>query len=543
MSMFVISTYFFALCLSSLVPGVTFGYKSVDAERDKLIEGTFPDGFMWGAATAAFQIEGASSADGKGESIYDLLGKLNQLKGATGKLACDSYHKYKDDVRILKKLGVTHYRFSIAWTRIMPNGTKDSLNQAGINYYTNLIDELQKVKIEPMVTLFHFDLPMALQSQGGWFNDTIVDLFNDYAQACFEHFGRKVKFWLTLNEPFIHAAIVLQFWKYQANGQLKPEAKDPYNVSKMKYLAYKNLILSHAKAYRTYETMFKSVQGGKVSIALNTEWCEPRTDQKKDIDACERFIEFQLGSFANPIYVNGDFPAIVKQIVNSSSHKSGRTSRLPSFTEAEKKMIKGTSDYFAINFYTAVLGESDNKTVQSYDGDVNTKTLHDSNWPYTGLLEYYKVPWGLRKLLKRIKTKYDNPDIYITENGCMCPNENKWSGRQIFNDTFRQDWYKRYINEALKAVKLDGVKLKAFTAWTLMDNLEWGQGFTARFGLYYTNRSDSNLSRLPKDSVSHFQKIIKDNGFTPSPVSQGSKVYAGGLGVLVFLWFIRRALF
>merc|ERR1712241_745274 len=226
--------------------------------EEPLLFDSFPDDFLWGSATAAYQIEGAWNEDGKGPSIWDVFTKVpgNIVDGSSGDVACDSYHNYKEDVALMKEMGFTSYRFSIGWTRILPEGT-GTRNPGGIIYYRNLIDELLANDIVPAVTLYHWDLPQALQDQGGWLNATVADWFEEYARVCFEEFGDKVKFWITLNEP---KETSLQG---HGSGTMAPGLE---GLGTLAYIAAHNQIRAHARAYRAYEADFAASQGGKVGL-------------------------------------------------------------------------------------------------------------------------------------------------------------------------------------------------------------------------------------------------------------------------------------
>ena len=508
---------FFSTVLVVLFWSPGEAYNSKDEERDQILYGTFPKGFLWGSATAAFQIEGGWNASGKGKSIWDelthMLPSLYHHQNAD--VACDSYHKYKEDVQILKNFGATAYRFSISWPRILPDGTKANINQDGVDYYNNLIDELKRNGIEPIVTLFHWDLPLAFRSFGGWMNRTMVDLFDDYARVCFETFGAKVKYWITINEPWV---IMVRHPIYMLG---RPVLQNKTNFARLQFQTMHNLILGHAKVYNTYKKDFE-YQNGHVSLSLNSEWCEPKTDSAQDEGAADKCLQFLLGIFAHPIFVNGDYPDVVKNMTAKKSEAQGIRSILPSFTADEAKAVKGSYDFFALNHYTTVLAAS--KADDPKDFGANVEQSKDPNWPLTGAYRFRKVPWGLRKLLKYIKDNYGNPAVYISENGCVAPNEINKTLPARLKDDFRVDFLRRYTNEVLKAIKLDGVNVKGYMAWTLMDNFEWGEGYTTPFGLHFVNFSDPERTRIPKESAKFLKQLIKDEGF-PKPVASRANHY------------------
>ncbi|KAG1945169.1 lactase-phlorizin hydrolase-like isoform X1 [Pimephales promelas] len=471
--------------------------------EEEMIYGHFPEGFIWSTATAAYQIEGAWRADGKGLSIWDTFAHtaLKISLDENGDIACDSYNKIAEDINNLKTLRVNHYRFSISWARIMPDGTNRKINEAGLNYYHRLVDALLAANIKPQVTLYHWDLPQALQDVGGWENDTIVDRFRDYADVVFNSLGDKVKFWITINEPY-NVAMVGHGYGSAAPGISFRPGTAPYIVAH-------NLIKAHAEAWHLYNDKYRAKHGGIIGITINSDWAEPRNPYKQeDVDAAVRVVQFQIGWFAHPVF-NGDYSDLMKDIIRERSLAAGRPqSRLPEFTPAEVARIKGTHDYFGFNHYTTVLAYNmDYKNLQHYDADRGAGTETDRTWLDSGSFWLKVTPVGFRKILNFIKEEYGNPTIYITENGV--------SERELvnLNDVLRIHYYDNYINQALKAYLLDAVDIRGYSAWTLMDNLEWATGYDDKFGFFYVNRSDPTLPRIPKKSVWNYATIINCNGF------------------------------
>ncbi|XP_055070656.2 lactase/phlorizin hydrolase [Misgurnus anguillicaudatus] len=472
-------------------------------EEEEIIYGHFQDGFVWSTATAAYQIEGAWRADGKGLSIWDKFAHtpLKISKDENGDIACDSYNKINEDVDNLKTLKVNHYRFSISWPRILPDGTNKKINQAGLDYYHRLVDALLAANIKPQVTLYHWDLPQALQDVGGWENDTIVNRFRDYADVIYNSLGDKVQFWITINEPY-NVAMIGHGYGSAAPGISFRPGTAPYIVAH-------NLLKAHAEAWHLYHGKYRAKQGGIVGITINSDWAEPRNPYKQeDVDAAIRVIQFQLGWFAHPVF-NGDYSDLMKNIIRERSLAAGLPkSRLPEFTPEEIARIKGTHDYFGFNHYTTVLAYNfDYGDLAHYDADRGAGTVADRTWLDSGSFWLKVTPPGFRKILNFIKEEYGDHPIYITENGVS------ERGTMNLNDAHRIHYYKHYINQALKAYLLDGVDIRGYAAWTLMDNLEWATGFDDKFGLFYVNRSDPTLPRIPKKSVWHYATIINCNGF------------------------------
>ena len=455
---------------------------------------SFPKDFTWGVATSAYQIEGAAFEDGKGASIWDAFctipGKINN--GENGLTACDHYHLYKEDVAMMKRMGIKNYRFSISWPRVMPTGT-GSVNEAGIQFYSDLIDELLANGITPWVTLYHWDLPLALQMEkDGWLNRAIVDDFAAYARLCFERLGDRVKNWITFNEAWVISIL--------GYGQ---GVFAPGRISNVEpYLVGHHLLLSHAEAVDIYRKDFTH-QKGQIGITNNCDWREPLTENPKDQEAAERALEFFLAWFADPIYL-GDYP---------ESMRSRLGERLPHFSEAEKAKLLGSSDFFGLNHYTTMFaadaaGNLEQGSVYgngglSEDQDVNLSV--DENWKYT-LMQWPVVPWGCKKLLQWISKRYDNPPIYITENGCASPDQ--VIDGQV-DDQFRTDFYKSYLSACHEAIE-SGVDLRGYFAWSLMDNMEWARGYKQRFGMVFVDFE--TLERTVKNSGHWYSNTITKNG-------------------------------
>ncbi|KAK3744959.1 hypothetical protein QZH41_000292 [Actinostola sp. cb2023] len=424
---------------------IIYPYPQVSQEEGSFLYDTFPDGFIWGAGTSAYQIEGAWNEDGKGPSTWDTFthqqGKVHNNEN--GDIACDSYHKIDDDVALLKNLGVSHYRFSISWSRVLPRGDIDEVNPLGLQYYKKLIEKLVENNIQPAVTLYHFDLPQALQDTGGWLNAEIANKFGDYARLCFQELGQHVKLWFTINEPQIECLMSY------GNGRFPPEIKD------MAEGPYK-----------------------------------------------------------------GDYPEIMKKTIEEKSRAKGLPCRLPSFSDEEKKFIKGTADCVALNFYSASVAEhnaelaSNPDTNWDYKTDQEIKESERSHWTKGAMS--YSTPFGIRKILVWIKDNYDDPEILITENGFSCVGEDSLQGPEALNDVDRVHSIKGYVNEALKACKIDGVRLKGYFVWSLMDNFEWVFGYKVRFGIHKVDFEDPKKTRTPKKSALVFKVIVANNGFRQS---------------------------
>nr|XP_033804384.1 lactase-like protein [Geotrypetes seraphini]XP_033804394.1 lactase-like protein [Geotrypetes seraphini]XP_033804402.1 lactase-like protein [Geotrypetes seraphini]XP_033804411.1 lactase-like protein [Geotrypetes seraphini]XP_033804421.1 lactase-like protein [Geotrypetes seraphini]XP_033804431.1 lactase-like protein [Geotrypetes seraphini] len=469
---------------------------------------TFPNGFAWGTSTAAYQIEGGWVADGKGPNVWDTFthqGGDRVFKNQTGDVACGSYTLWEEDLKCIKQLGLTHYRFSLSWSRLLPDGTTGFINQKGIDYYNKVIDDLLTKGITPMVTLYHFDMPQALEDQDGWRSEKIVGIFNEYAEFCFNTFGNRVKLWITINEPFVVAKFGYE------NGLHAPGIKEPGTGA---YQTAHNMIKAHAKTWHTYHLLFKEKQHGSVSIALNADWSEP-LDPTSVIDekATERRLAFSLDWFAKPIFIDGDYPPLMKLCVAAKSKEQGYpSSRLPEFTKEEMQMIKGTADFFCLNYYTTrkIRHQEYAQAGPSFKADEEVEEIKDPSWPICGIEWLAVVPWGIRKLLKYVKDIYNDPIIYITENGFA------QSDPASLEDTLRWEYFRQILLEILKGIYLDKVNVKGYFVWSLLDCFEWTEGYNKRFGLFHVDFNSSSLLRTAYTSASEYAKVVASNRL-PAP--------------------------
>ncbi|KAF2886265.1 hypothetical protein ILUMI_19908 [Ignelater luminosus] len=460
----------------------------------------FPDDFLFGIASASYQIEGAWNLSGKGENIWDRYTHTHPeliLNRTNGDIACNSYHRYEEDVALIKKLGVQFYRFSLSWTRILPIGFSSKINPDGIRYYNNLINLLMKNDIIPIITIFHWDTPQHLEELGGFTNALMANWFEDYARVVFENFGDRVKVWITFNEP---KEICLK-------GYGGDEKAPGYNLSgTADYICAHNLMKAHARAYHLYDKQFRSKQNGQISIVMDTFWMEPATNLTWDKKAAERRLAFIFGWYAHPVYSsNGDYPDVMKKYVARRSKREGfKRSRLPNFTKEEVNYIKGTYDFLGLNHYSTVL----TKNVlfepifgkPSVEKDSMTVTEYDPSWPNSKASWLKVVPWGFTKLLVWLKNAYGNVPIYITENGFADDGE--------IDDKDRINYHKLYLSALLDAMHKYKVNVKAYTIWSFMDDFEWRDGYMTRFGLYHVDFNDPGRNRTPKASAEYYRKVI-----------------------------------
>ncbi|WJX50305.1 Beta-glucosidase 12 [Trifolium repens] len=472
---------------------------------------TFPQGFIFGTASSAYQYEGAASEGGRGPSIWDTFTHKSPERikdGKSGDIAVDSYHRYKEDVALMKDMNLDAYRFSISWSRILPNGKlSGGINQEGIDYYNNLIDELVANGLQPFVTLFHWDLPQSLEDEyGGFLSPLIIKDFQDYAELCFKTFGDRVKHWITLNEP----------WTFSRDGYttgnmapgrcsswLNPKCiggdsgTEPYLVAHYQLLA-------HAAAVNVYKTNYKVSQNGLIGITLVINWFVPLSDNKIDQKAAERANEFMFGWFMDPL-ANGDYPKSMRALVGS---------RLPKFTKEQARLVSGSFDFIGINYYSSCYA-SDAPQLRN----ANTSYLTDSLSSYSFEREgksiglnvasdwLYVYPRGIRDFLVYAKEKYNNPLIYITENGINEYEDPTLSLEESLMDTYRIDYHYRHLVYLRKAIE-DGVNVKGYFAWSLLDNFEWHLGYTVRFGMTFVDYKNG-LKRYQKQSGLWFKNFLK----------------------------------
>ncbi|XP_015181997.1 PREDICTED: myrosinase 1-like isoform X2 [Polistes dominula] len=464
-------------------------------ETQALTYTEFPEGFQFGIATSSYQIEGAWNTNGKSNNIWDVFTHNNEwlIKDhSNGDVACDSYHKYKEDVQLISNMGVNFYRFSLSWSRILPDSFKNVVNKDGLNYYRNLIDELLAKGIKPHVTIFHWDLPEDLEKLGGWTNEIIIDYFVNYSRIIFREFGQKVKLFFTINEPTVICS-----------GYGLSEFAPGTNLTEIgPYLCMHNILKAHAKVYHMYDKEFRPQQNGKISIALSSPGYYAK--YKNDTKAEDVGFQYLCGWSAHPIYSKtGDYPEVMKIRIGENSRIQGYLkSRLPVFTQEWINYIRGTSDLFALNHYSSYFIESVPKGPDDlWYEDSGIKLSFDPKWPSTNSSWLKIVPEGFRKIINVIKNEYDNPPILITENGISDGN---------LMDKIRIDYISKYLKCMLQAIYKDGCNVIGYTAWSLLDNFEWLNGYTEKFGFVQVDFSSPNRTRIPKMSLEWYKNLIKE---------------------------------
>lgn len=403
---------------------------------------------------------------------------------------------------MLKSLGAKAYRFSISWTRIIPKGGRDDpINQAGIDHYVKFVDDLIAAGITPFVTLFHWDAPDELEQRYGGLLDRVqfpLD-FERYALVMFKALP-KVKHWVTLNEPWCSAIQAYSIGIF-APGRTAARDTEPWIVGH-------NLLLAHGRAVQIYRSQFKEASGGEIGIVLNGDAVFPWDPANPaDVEACTRKLEFSISWFADPIY-KGDYPASMREQLGD---------RLPRFTEEERALVLGSNDFYGMNHYTAnyIKHRTGPADLDDFQGNVDIG-FYNKNGDVIG--EETESSWlrpcppGFRDLLVWISKRYGYPKIYVTENGTSIKGENDLSRNDILNDEFRVRYFDGYINAMAAASTDDGVNVKGYFAWSLMDNFEWAEGYRTRFGLCYVDY-EAGQRRHPKKSARHlstlFDQLIK----------------------------------
>jgi len=451
---------------------------------------SFPDDFNWGSATASYQIEGAASIGGRSASIWDTFSKTpgKVVNGDTGDVACDHYHRFEEDIQIMKDLGVKSYRFSLAWPRIIPNGTGD-VNQEGIDFYNRLINGLLDAGIQPTATLYHWDLPQALQDKGGWANRDIVEQFATYAKVSAEAFGDRVSNWITINEPWCVT------WLGNFVGVHAPGIKD---VDTAVAVAH-HTAMAHSAATRALRTVRPEIRSG---ITLNMT--NYRVDDSSNLELMKLrdYMDSNLNRWWMDAQVHGTYPA---NLVEFYGEKLAKVV-LPGDMES----LKIDSEFLGINYYSdSFIGTPTEEQVTKNEGsfvfpmnsDGTSPAPHtDMGWPIT--------PEGLTDLLVRVHNDWPEvKDIAITENGVAyddAPDENN-----VVNDFRRVAYINDHVSAVGAAIQA-GVPVKSYYYWSLLDNFEWAEGYAKRFGLVYVNFE--TMQRTPKLSATVYSNIIKTNG-------------------------------
>lgn len=445
----------------------------------------FPKNFLWGAASAAYQVEGAYLEDGKKENIWDHFshepGRI--MHGETGDVACDHYHRWREDVALMKEIGLKSYRFSISWARVLPDGV-GRVNEKGLQFYSDLVDALLEAGIEPLVTLYHWDLPMALYEQGGWMNPAAPDWFEEYTRVVVRRLSDRVKYWMTFNEPQMFVGLGMQIGA-MAPFEQRP-AEDVMQISR-------HIFLAHGRAVSVIRR--ESRQPAMIGMAPTGDVYLPKSDAPADVEKARQdsfelspgFFTMGNGWWADPIFLGHFSEAAVKMFGD----------QLPQFSEEEWAMISQPLDFFGFNAYQGSVHypiAPDTYQDNAYAGSPRTMT----DWGLTPDVLYYAP--------KFMYERYHKP-ILITENGMAGMDWVSLDGK--VHDANRIDFLHRYLL-SLERVIDDGVPVIGYQQWSIMDNFEWCHGYDKRFGLIYVDYR--TLERTPKDSAHWYGQVIRTNG-------------------------------
>ena len=450
----------------------------------------FKKDFMWGTASASYQVEGAYNEDGKGLNIWDYYCQDNPAIAhcENGNIACDHYHHFKEDIANMKKIGIKYYRFSISWCRIIPNGIGE-VNPKGIEFYNNLIDELIANDIEPLVTIFHWDYPMELHKLGGWLNPKSSDWFAEYTKILVENFSDRVKYWITLNEPQVFIGLGY------AIGTFAPFRKcSKKELAEMSH----NVLLSHGKAVKILREQSK--QEVKIGFAPIGPVYNPKNNTEKNIeiareksfDLDENRFTLSLSWWSDPIFF-GKYPTKAYEILGDN---------MPNIKDGDMELISQPLDFYGVNIYQAEGIIDENGICEEYqkDGEIHTtgQPLTQMGWPINDDCLY----WSAKFLFERYKLP-----ILITENGMACHDRVFLDGK--VHDPNRIDFLTRYLRGVKKAID-SGIDIIGYMYWSVMDNFEWADGYDKRFGLIYVDYQTQE--RTIKDSGYWYKEVIESNG-------------------------------
>ncbi|CAM9555471.1 unnamed protein product [Discosporangium mesarthrocarpum] len=517
--------------------------------------------FAWGVATSAYQIEGGAREGGRSPSIWDVFCKQpGRVKGGdSGDVAIDFYHRFREDIKLVQALGIKHFRMSISWSRVLPEGTASNPNATGVAFYKEVFTALRDAGISPWVTLFHWDLPQALEERGGFLNSDVALWFKDYADFCFQEFGGQVDKWITFNEPQCFAwsgyGVGVHAPGRGGCGQSGDRATEPYTVMH-------NILLSHAKAAQAFRirlrprhgsTEKKGAEEEEDSMAINSDWGEPYDPGcPEDADAARRYVEFWYGWSGDPVNF-GHYPESMAQAVGD---------RLPRFSEEESRGLRGSCDFLGVNYYTSRYVRHRRDSCggrRGWDVDVGaTAETEDVGGrvigPRGGTDWEYAYPIGLRRLLRWVDVRYGHPILFVFENGASeaassggCPESEGQKSRgggkgaipggvgaeedqaspgekvwESEGDAHRVWYLKEHLRSVREALCEDGVDLRGYFCWTLWDNFEWSDGYSVQFGLVHVDFKSPQLTRTPRPSAHWYARYIASHSNMLAGAEQGT---------------------
>jgi len=441
---------------------------------------TFPKDFVWGTATASYQIEGGFEQGGRKASIWDTFSHTPGMieDGATGDVAVDHYHRYREDIKLMQTLGLKHYRMSLAWPRIVPDDC-GRVEQRGLDFYDRLLDELLQAGITPYVTLYHWDLPQWLQDRGGWTNRSTVDAFLSYTQTVVHAFSDRVTNWMTFNEPWVAS------YCGNLNGAHAPGLKDIPTALQVAH----HMLLAHGKSVPIIRS---EAPHAKVGIGNNLAWVEPATTKAEDVKAAERWDGAYNRLFMDPLF-KGQYPQdMIDHFGNA----------MPVILEGDLQAMQAPLDFLGINYYTRRLVAHDHT-----EPFIQAKQVYRSYVPRAEFEEFEVWPEGLYKVLKRVKEEYTDLPLYISENGTTLLDAISEDG--CVHDPGRVQYLHDHFAATHQAIA-EGCDVRGYFVWSFMDNFEWGFGFSKRFGIVYVDYKN-NLRRIPKDSAYFLAQTLLSN--------------------------------
>jgi len=441
----------------------------------------FPENFLWGGATSAYQVEGSPLADGAGPSIWQRFAHTPGMTkdGDTGDVACDHYRRYREDIALMRELGLKAYRFSIAWARVLPEGT-GRVNPAGLAFYERLVDTLLENGIEPLATLYHWDLPAALDDRGGWLNRDVASWFADYASTMYRRLDDRVKMWGTINEPW-----VITDGGY-LHGALAPGHRNRFEAP----IASHNLLRSHGAAVQAYRAEGRN----RIGLVVNIEPKYPASDSDEDLAATRRADAYMNRQYLDPAY-RGAYPTELIEIFGEA---------WPEWQADDFALIQQPTDFLGVNYYT--------RSVVRHDPEswpLRASPVRQPNATYTET-GWEVFPRGLTDTLVWVKDRYGNPPVYITENGAAFVDPATVNGSGL-PDPQRVDYLRHHLRAVRDAIDA-GCDIRGYFAWSVLDNLEWSLGFSKRFGIVHVDFATQK--RTAKDSARFYSKVIASNGST-----------------------------
>ena len=438
----------------------------------------FPADFLWGAATSAYQIEGSPLADGAGPSIWHEFAHTpgRTRDGDTGDSACDHYRRYREDVTLMRELGLNAYRFSVSWSRVLPEG-RGPVNPHGLDFYQRLVDALPEQGIEPMLTLYHWDLPAALDRLGGWPNPDSAGWFADYARTLFRALDDRVRFWVTLNEPWV---VVDGGYLH---GSLAPGLRNPFAAP----FASHHLLRAHAAAMQAYRAEGRH----QIGLVVNLEPKYPAAETAEDLAATMRADAYWNRHYLDPVFL-GAYPPELAEIFGAA---------WPAFPEADLGALRQPPDFLGINYYSRQVVRHD-----PGDWPLAAARVRQARQTHTAL-DWEVYPQGLTDILEWVANRYGPLPLYVTENGAAFYDPPQADGE--IADPLRRRYLRDHLRAAL-AARRNGVDLRGYFAWSLLDNLEWAHGYSQRFGLIHVDFATQQ--RTFKASARFYAEVIQSNG-------------------------------